>query len=345
MTGWTPRERFQRALGGQHVDRPPVWLMRQAGRSLPEYRKLRQEHGFREVCTTPDLARRVTLQPVDRFGVDVAVVFSDILLTLDAFGLEVRYGTGTGPQVGDPIRDPERVDELEPPDPGDVGLDQARAVSAVRQARPGTGIVGFAGAPFTLACYAIEGASPRRYEHVHRFRHEHPEAFARLLDRFAEAIGHQLGNVVSAGADAVQLFDTHAEVLAAQEYAGAPRESTQRALDTVRGSAAGTILFARGSSHLIHALGSVDVDALSLDWRIRLDEAIEVLGPRVLQGNLDPSLLHAPPGRARRRAREVLEAGRAAEGHVFNLGHGVTPNARVETIGAVVDAVKAEAER
>lgn len=344
MTGLTPRERLSRALEGAPVDWVPVWMMRQAGRSLPEYRKLREEHSFAEVCSDPALAREVTLQPVDRFGMDAAVVFSDILLPLERLGFTVRYGTGHGPVVEDPLREPEQVDEIPDPEPSGEPPDQAKTVRAVRESRPELGIVGFAGAPFTLACYLIEGGSPRRYEHVNRFRYTHPEAFARLLARLSSVVGDQLDAQAKAGADAVQLFDTHAEILSPEAYAQTPQEATQAAFDAVDHDAA-SILFARGSAHLLGPLTTLDVDALSVDWRVDLAEVADLAEGFSLQGNLDPGVLQAPPKRAREEAQAVLEAGAAARGHVFNLGHGVTPNARVASIQAVVDTVKREGKR
>lgn len=343
MNELSSRERFQRALRGKPVDRVPVWMMRQAGRSLPEYRKVREEHSFTQVCFDPELACRVTLQPVDRFGMDAAVVFSDILLPLRRLGFEVRYGTGKGPQVEDPLRDPERVDDLAP-QPLEELPAQARTVKAVREARPDLGIVGFAGAPFTLACYLIEGGSPKRYENVNRFRHENPGAFGRLLGVLARVVGDQLDAQAREGADAVQLFDTHAGTLAPEAYAGAPKEATEAAFTLVEHEAA-SIVFARGTSHLLEPMSTMGVDALSVDWRVSLARIAQEASGFALQGNLDPGWLQAPPKAARTATLRVLEEGKAAKGHVFNLGHGVTPNARVETIQAVVDTVKMEGPR
>ncbi len=331
------RERFRRALAGEPVDGAPVWFMRQAGRSLPGYRSLRSERGFKEICSSPGLALEATLEPVDRFGMDAAVVFSDILLPLEDLGFEVRYEEGVGPVVEDPLREPERVDDLPPSGMEGVPA-QARTVERVRKARPDVGVVGFVGAPFTLACYLIEGSAPKRYEHVNRFRHEHPDAFERLLWRLARVAGEHARVQAERGADAVQVFDTHAEVLPAGAYAGTPCGAVEEVLDAVPDRAA-TIVFARGG-HLLDALSGMPADAVSLDWRIDLAEAARAAPGKTLQGNLDPGLLQAPPGVAAKAARGILEAGRRARGHVFNLGHGVTPNARVETIQAVVDAVR-----
>ncbi len=337
MNTLTPRERFQRALAGKPVDRPPVWFMRQAGRSLPEYRAIREEHSFLEVCSSLELAPEVTLQPVERFGMDAAVVFSDILLPLRRLGVEVRYEEGLGPVIEDPLRDPERVDALPVMQATDTRPSSARVVEAVRKARPELGIVGFAGAPFTLACYLIEGGSPGRFEHVHRFRHEHPDAFTRLLAGLGDLVAADLVAQDRAGADAVQIFDTHAEVLSPQAYADAPFFTTQRALTAVKEAA--TIAFARGSAHLLEPMRQLDADALSLDWRVDLAQVANET-EKTLQGNLAPSLLLGPPGPARKHTRRVLEAGQSAAGHVFNLGHGVPRNARIDTIEAVVATVQ-----
>jgi uroporphyrinogen decarboxylase len=313
--------------------------MRQAGRYLPEYRKLRDDHAFLEVCHTPELARQVTLQPIDRFGMDAAIVFSDILLPFEGLGRPVRYEPGTGPVLDDPLRDPEAVDELARPDPGEAYPALAETIRAVREARPDVGVVGFAGAPFTLACYLVEGGSPGRYEHVHRFLHEHPDAFQRLLDHLADAAGDQLAAQADAGADAVQLFDTHAERLAAPAYSSIARDPADRALGHVDPGDAARIAFARGS-HLVPELAGLDAEAISVDWRIDLAEAARQAPDTVLQGNLDPGLLQAPPARVAEATRDVLRAGDRAPGHVVNLGHGVTPNARLDAVEALVRTVK-----
>lgn len=336
----TRRERFRAALAGETVDRPPVWLMRQAGRYLPEYREIREDHGFLDVCHTPKLAREVTLQPIERFGMDAAVVFSDILVPFEGMGRPVRYEPGTGPVLDDPLRDPEAVDELARPDPHEAYPSLPETIASIRETHPDLGIVGFAGAPFTLACYMIEGASPGRFEHVNRFRHEHPDAFERLLDHLADVVADQLAAQAEAGADALQLFDTHAERLPAPSYATLARPPTQRVLDRLADADAARIAFARGSSHLVDAMAGLDAEALSIDWRLPLDEAARRAPGKVLQGNLPPGLLQASPETVTARTRRVVREGRAAPGHVVNLGHGVTPNARIDAVDALVRAVQ-----
>ncbi len=336
----THRQRLTRALDRLPVDRPPVWFMRQAGRYLPEYRKLRAEHGFLEVCHTPELAKRVTLQPVERFDLDAAIIFSDILVPLEAMGHPVTYEEGIGPVVEAPIRDPEQVDELVRPSPAEAYPALAEAVRAVRQALPDRGVLGFAGAPFTLATYLIEGGSPKRYEHLSRFRLDHPDAFERLMALLADVAGDQLAAQASAGADAVQLFDTHAETLALADYRDVALGPTQAALDHVAPDQAARIHFAKGTAHLLPALSELEVEALSVDWRTPLTTVAHHAPHAAVQGNLDPGLLYGPPDTVARRTDAVLREGCGLPGHVFNLGHGIHPKARLESVEAMVRTVQ-----
>lgn len=340
MSQPTPRERLTTALAREPVDRPPVWFMRQAGRYLPEYRKLRTDHGFLEVCHTPDLAREVTLQPVDRFGLDAAILFSDILVPFEGMGRPVRYESGVGPVLDDPLRDSEEVDDLDRPDPDEAYPAVNETLASIREDRPDLGLVGFAGAPFTLACYLIEGGAPGRYQHVDRFRLNHPDAFERLLDHLGDVVADQLEVQARAGADAVQLFDTHAEHLSPEAYAETAGPATQHVLEHLDDEPAARIAFARGTAHLADELADLDAEAISADWRVRLSWLAERAPGKAIQGNLSPSVLHGSPELVAERTRAVLEDADGLAGHVFNLGHGITPDARIEAVETMVRTVK-----
>ncbi len=336
----TPRQRLMRALACRPVDRPPVWFMRQAGRYLPEYRKVRQDHSFLEVCHTPELAKTVTLQPVERFGLDAAIIFSDILVPLEGMGHPVAYEPGQGPVVEDPVRAPEDIDDLQVPRPSEAYPGLGQAIEAVREALPGHGVLGFAGAPFTLASYLIEGGSTRRYTHLRAFMLDHPEAFDRLLTKLSRVVEAQLSAQVRAGADAVQIFDSHADQLSLQAYTERVLPSTRKLLEGLGTLGCPRIHFALGTAHLMPAWRDLACEAISVDWRVTLGQAQEALGPVALQGNLDPTVLFAAPAVARAHTRQVLEDARGLEGYVFNLGHGIRPEARVDSVAAMVDTVK-----
>ncbi len=326
-----------RAARGERTERPPVWLMRQAGRHLPEYRALRERYTFREAIETPAVAAEITLQPWERYRPDALVIFSDILTVLEPLGFAYHVESGVGPVVENPVEGPEDVDRPR----GDVATELsfvgdllARLDDAVGEEVP---LVGFAGGPFTLASYAVAGGSSRSHLPVRKLRARHPEAFRTLLAALADVVREHLAYQVDAGADVVQLFDTYAGFLSPADYEAFLLPLHREILADLD---APTILFARGMGARLDLLAATGADVVSLDWRVDMATARERLGDVPVQGNLDPALLYADPAVVRERTRDVIDAAGPA-GHVLNLGHGVHKDTPVEGVEAFVETAKA----
>ena len=326
-----------RALRGEATERPPVWFMRQAGRYLPEYREVRARVSFLELCHDPALACEVTLQPLRRFGFDAGIIFSDILLPLEAMGAHLTFGKGEGPQIHNPVRSRADVEALKDFDPV---RDLPAPLEALRltDAAAGVPILGFAGAPFTLACYLVEGSGSRNWEQVKLLMWTQPATFQALLDRLADAVGDHLVAQLEAGAAAVQLFDTWAGVLSPEDFRRWALPAARRALARV-GQRGMTLYFTRDTAPFLTWLPEVGASAIGLDWRVDMAEARARLGATPVQGNLDPLALHAPPAEIQRRVRDIIAAAGPA-GHVFNLGHGCIPSTPIEGVQAAVDAIR-----
>ena len=320
----------------------PVWLMRQAGRYLPEYRAIRARVPLLELCKTPDLACAVTVEAVERLGVDAAIVFSDLLVLLEPMGARLSYVAGEGPVIADPVRESEDIDRLR-----DVDLDALdfvyRAVRLVRAALPATvPLLGFAGAPFTLAAYLVEGGTSRNYDNTKLLMYRDPRAWHVLLEKLGAAAAGHLARQVAAGAQAVQLFDTAVGCLGPEDYRTFVLPHTQRLVQSLRAAAPGApiVHFGTGCASLLPAMREAGADVLGLDWRVHLGQAWEQVGHDVaVQGNLDPAALFADPAEIRRRVGRILAAAGGRAGHVFNLGHGILPQTPVDHVRALVDAV------
>ena len=314
-----------RAARGLPVRRTPVWFMRQAGRSLPEYRALRAGTRMLEACQDPDLVTEITLQPVRRHGVDAAILFSDIVLPLVVAGVDIDIKPGVGPVVAQPVRTVADVDALPPLEPDRLAF-LATAVRRLVAELGATPLIGFAGAPFTLATYLIEGGPSKEHARTKAFMYAEPAAWGRLLDRLAVSAATFLNTQVDAGASAVQLFDSWAGVLSAADYAERVQPHSRAVFDGLGGRDVPRIHFGVGTGELLGLIGDAGADVVGVDWRVPLDEAARRVGPqRSLQGNLDPAALLADRATVDREVRRVVEQGRAARGHVFNLGHGVLP--------------------
>jgi len=343
----TRKELFLRACRCEPVERVPVWIMRQAGRYLPEYQALRRNHSFLEICKTPELAAEASLQPFNRLGVDAIIVFSDILIVAEAMGLELRV-PDSGPVLPSPVRDEAAVRVLREFDPLQATGFVADAISLIcRTAGPDVPVLGFAAAPWTLACYMVEGSVRGELKHIKRMIYAAPELLRELLRRIAQATAPYLHALVETGATAVQLFDTWAGELSRQQYEAFALPATQRLIENMRASGMGgnnglagtpVILYARGAGHLLEPMARSGANVLSVDWRTSLAEARHTLGPSIaLQGNTDPAALLASPEIARDAARRaVAETG--GIGHILNLGHGILPDAPVENAHAFVQA-------
>ncbi len=333
--------RFLRALRRQPVDRTPVWIMRQAGRYLPEYRETRARAGdFLTLCKTPELACEVTLQPLRRFPLDAAILFSDILTIPDAMGLGLHFAEGEGPRFARPVRSARDVHALGAPD---VETELRYVVDTVRLLRRELAgkwpLIGFAGSPWTLATYMVEGSGSRDFRRVKTLLHDQPDVLHALLALLAESVGDYLSAQVAAGADALMVFDTWGGVLAESDYEAFSLGYLRRIVERV-GDSAPVILFTKGGGLWLEAIAATGCAGVGLDWTIDIGKARARVGERVaLQGNLDPLVLHARPARIRAAVARVLAAYGKGSGHIFNLGHGVDPHVDPEHVAVLVEAV------
>ena len=329
-----------RACRREPVPYTPVWFMRQAGRSLPEYRRVREGIAMLDSCTRPELVTEITLQPLRRYDVDAAILFSDIVVPLRAVGVDVDIKPGVGPVVGRPFRDASDLSLLRPLEPGDVPY-ITEAVRALVGELAGRPLIGFAGGPFTLASYLIEGGPSKNHDRTKAMMYGNPELWHGLLDRLAGIAISFLRVQIAAGASAVQLFDSWVGVVSPEDYRHAILPHTSRIFAALEASGVPRIHFGVGTGELLGLLGEAGADVVGVDWRIPLDEAARRVPPgKALQGNLDPAVLLAPWDVVESRAREVLARGRGAEGHIFNLGHGVLPETDPEHVRAMVTAVR-----
>jgi len=323
------KELFLRACRGQALPRVPVWMMRQAVRYLLEYRELRAKHAFLEVCKTPDLAVEVSLQPFRRLGVDAIIVFSDILILSEAMGVPLELGDA-GPNLLEPVRSPEAVRKLRIFDPEtETGFLMEAIRRVVRSVGPDVPVLGFAGAPWTLACYMVEGRTKEGFATVKSFLYSEAATFRELLRRIAQATISYLKAQIAAGATAVQLFDTWCGELALLDYEAFALPAVQEIISAL-GGAVPVIYYTKASQHLLPAVAKSGADVLSCDWRMTLAQLRALLGPRIaLQGNLDPAVLLAPQKHIRAATQEIL-AQLGGVGHILNLGHGILPATPVE---------------
>jgi len=333
------RDRFVRAARGDTVDRPPVWLMRQAGRYLPEYRALRAKTSFLEMCDRPDLAVEVSLQPFRRFGMDGVVVFSDILLPLRGAGLELDFAPG--PIVANPVATESDLARLA----GDIAESIAPTCDAIGRLRRELGasaaVIGFAGAPWTLAAYATEAKLSRDLDVLSAISWREPLLLDRLLDRMVEICAETLRLEIAAGADCVQIFDTWAGMLSAKRFERFAGRALRAVIERLGPKRPPVIVFARGAAHLLDELADLGADVVSLDWRVDLAAAAARIGSRVsLQGNLDPTALFAPLPDLAREVGALVRAGKRARGHIVNLGHGVLQHTPVEAVATFVRTVQ-----
>ncbi|MBT8049058.1 MAG: uroporphyrinogen decarboxylase [Xanthomonadales bacterium] len=338
---------FLRALMRQPVDRTPVWIMRQAGRYLPEYLKTRAEAGsFMNLCQNPELACEVTLQPLRRFKLDAAIIFSDILTIPDAMGLKLYFVTGEGPKFEHPIRTAEAIRKLPSPDVNDSLRYVMDAISTTRREIGGqVPLIGFSGSPWTLATYMIEGGSSKTFPNAKKLLYQEPELAHELLGKLAGTVTDYLNAQIESGAQAVQIFDTWGGALSA----GAYREFSLRYMAQIvaglkrenEGRRVPVILFSKGCNTQLEALADSGCDALGVDWTITLKEARKRVGDRVaLQGNLDPAILLAGKDVIRHEVEETLNSFGPGNGHVFNLGHGITPDVNPDHLSALISAVR-----
>ncbi len=340
-----PGSPFLRACRGEPVPHTPVWFMRQAGRSLPEYRRVREGIPMLEACARPDLVAEITLQPVRRHGTDAAILFSDIVVPLKAVGVDLDIVPGVGPVVARPIRTRADLDQLRDLDGTDVGY-VSDAVRLLVAELGGTPLIGFAGAPFTLASYLVEGGPSRNHEHTKALMYGDPPLWADLMSVLSRITAGFLRAQVLAGASAVQLFDSWVGALPAADYQAHVLPYSAAVLGEVGDLGVPRIHFGVGTGELLALMGEAGAEVVGVDFRLPLDEAAGRIGPgRSVQGNLDPAIVFAPWEVVAERTRAVLAAGRAARGHVFNLGHGVIPETDPDVLTRIVELVHAESAR
>jgi uroporphyrinogen decarboxylase len=337
---------FLKACRLEPTDVTPVWLMRQAGRYMPEYRALRSKVGFLELCKTPDLAAEVTVTAAERLGVDAAILFADILLILEPLGFELEFAKGEGPVIHNPIREGRDVDRIRPmagPEPLDYVI---RAVRAIRAGlRADLPLIGFAGAPFTLACYAIEGGASRHYERAKAFLYTDPGAWDALMTRLVDSTAVYLNAQAAAGAQALQVFDSWVGTLSPDDYRRFVLPHMRRLFGLLTPDVP-TIHFGTDTGSLLELQREAGGQVIGLDWRVELDRAWDRLGPGVaVQGNLDPAVLLAPIPEIRAQARRILARAQGRSGHIFNLGHGILPQTPVEHALALIDCIHASSEK
>lgn len=336
-----PASRFLRACRRVPVDRTPVWFMRQAGRYMPEYRALREKYSLLEICRQPELAAEVTLQPVNLLGVDAAILFADILLPLIPMGVDIEFVRGDGPVIHNPIRSDADIAGLRPIEAEQALGHVMRAVQLVRHELPGEiALIGFAGAPFTLASYLVEGGASRDFLRTKRLMYSEGRAWRELMEKLSTMLTDYLVAQVRAGAQAVQLFDSWVGALSPEDYRDYVQPYSASVLEGVSQAGVPVIHFGTGTATLLEDMREAGGDVIGVDWRIPLDRAWERLGPSVaIQGNLDPVALFAPRPELERQVRRILQAAAGRPGHVFNLGHGILPETPVESAKAVVEMV------
>jgi uroporphyrinogen decarboxylase len=335
------KELFLRACRCEPVERVPVWMMRQAGRYLPEYQAVRAKHSFLEICKTPELAAEVSIQPFRVVGVDAIIVFSDILVVAEAMGMKLDV-PDAGPVLSGPIRDMASVQRLRDFDPERETRFVGDAIRAIcREAGPKVPVIGFAAAPWTLVCYMIEGQTRGDISTAKRMLAQEPATVRALMERVAGVTARYLRSQIAAGASVVQLFDTWASELSRREYEEFELPVTRAIFDALAGAGVPRILFAKGSSRILGAMSRTGADVLSVDWNTDLAEARGELGPKIaLQGNVEPSILLGPVDTIRRATAEAVEK-TGGMGHILNLGHGILPNTPVENARAFVRAGQA----
>jgi uroporphyrinogen decarboxylase len=333
--------RFLRACLRQPVDRTPVWFLRQAGRYMQEYREIREHHTLVEICKQPEIAAEVTITAAEKLGVDAAIIFADLLLPLEPMGLDFEFQAGEGPVVHHPVRTAEDVRALRSDRAGELAY-VARAIEKVAaHFRNNLGIIGFCGAPYTLASYMIEGGGSRNYIHTKQMMYSDSAAWRLLLDKIVAVLEEFCRLQVEAGADVIQIFDSWVGSLALADYREYAFEASQRLIRSVQQMGVPVIYFGVETTGLLKQMAATGADVIGLDWRQPLDEGWRAVGPgHAVQGNLDPITLFAPLEVLEQRVHEILRAANGRAGHIFNLGHGIVPTTPVENVQAVVRMVK-----
>jgi uroporphyrinogen decarboxylase len=335
---------FLRACQRLPVERTPIWVMRQAGRYLPEYRAVRQKADFLTMCKTPDLATEVTLQPIDLIGVDAAIIFSDILVIPEAMGMHLEMHEGIGPVFPHPIRNESDAQNLNEIDPT---IDLKYVLDAVtltkKELNQRVPLIGFSGSPWTLLAYMVEGQGSKTFSKVKYLIYNNPKLAHRILDKIADAVAIYLSAKIEAGVDAVQIFDTWGGILSQDDFEEFSLNYIRKIISEVKGKDVPVIMFAKGVHYHLNKLAETGADVLGLDWTMNIGDVRKKVGDKVaLQGNLDPTILYADHDKIKYEARKILQSFGKGSGHIFNLGHGILPDVPPENLKALVDFVKKE---
>ena len=321
--------------------RTPVWFMRQAGRYMPEYRRIRASHSILELCKRPDLAAEVTLQPVDILDVDAAIIFADLLLPVEPMGLKLEFLAGEGPSIDPPIRKLADIEALSTVNGAELGY-VGEAIAQVKQQLMGRiPVIGFVGAPFTLASYMVEGGSSRHYLNTKRLMYGEPAAWRKLMEKIVEVLAPYAASQVAAGAEVIQVFDSWVGALSPGDYAKNVLPYSRKLIRRIQTAGVPVVHFGTGAGPFLDLLHQAGGDVLGLDWRMRLDDAWSSIGHEAaVQGNLDPVALFAPLPELRRQVEDIMRRAAGRPGHIFNLGHGILPETPVENVKAVVKMVR-----
>lgn len=337
----TKNLKYLQACGGEKMSIPPVWLMRQAGRYLPEYRAVRKKHDFLEICHNPELACEVTLQPIRRFKFDAAILFSDILIPLIPMGANLSFGEGEGPRIYPPFHSIADIKRLRPVDPdSDLGF-VLESIGMIRRELPEkVALIGFCGAPFTLASYLIEGGKPFPYANIKSMIYGEPETFHLLCAKLKDMICTYLRAMVESGTDALQLFDTWAGILNSDDYRSFVLPFVRDILDDLKDLGVPLTYFVHNGAHLLHEIKETGCYVVSLDWRSSISKAREIFGKSIaLQGNLDPTVLLGDESTIRRKVRSILDES-SGGGFIFNLGHGILPMTPISSVDIMLDEIR-----
>lgn len=332
---------FLKACRKEKTDYTPVWMMRQAGRYLPEYMATRKKAGdFLTLCKTPDLAAEVTLQPIDILGVDAAILFSDILVVPEAMGMEVQFLVGEGPHFPNPVRSEADIEKLAQPDPMDKLKYVMDAITAINKGLDGrVPLIGFSGAPWTLATYMIEGGGSKNFALIKKMLYDSPATLHRLLDKVADAVTDYLKAQIETGVHAVQIFDTWGGILTPDDFELFSLQYIQRIVEGL-GNKVPVIVFAKGTGYMLESISDIGCDVVGVDWMADIGDVRRRIGNKVaLQGNMDPCTLYASPETIRKSVKNILASFGEGEGHIFNLGHGILPDIPVDHAKAFINAV------
>jgi uroporphyrinogen decarboxylase len=336
-----PDSRFVRAAKRLPVDATPIWLMRQAGRYMAEYRAVRKQHSLLEICKTPELAAEVTITAAEKLGVDAAIIFADLLLPLEVMGLDFHFSAGEGPVIAHPLRSGDAVAKLRSDRASDLGYVSEAVKLVASHFGTRMPVIGFCGAPFTLASYMIEGGGSRHYLHTKKMMYSSPAAWRELMCKLVAVLSEYAAEQVRAGADALQVFDSWVGCLSPDDYRRFVLPETRTLIQKLKGTGVPVIYFGTDTATLLEAMQETGADVVGLDWRIPLDTGWETLGPKcAVQGNLDPVLLFADWKTVRAGAEDVLRRAAGRAGHIFNLGHGILPETPVENVRGLVDFVR-----